>query len=421
MESEEKKVPLLSPTLKLFMVGMVVANIAGGMHGGLLSLYLKELGATIAQVGMVFTIAAIVPLALQIVGGWLSDSIGRLKTIAIGSVWGLIGYTGLWLAPTWQWAMLALGIAMTASSLVGPSFSSFIADESTEENRGKVFGLTTTIFMIVGVVGPLLGGFLANGYGFKLMLMVAVGFYGTAAVLRFWMARTASVTTEANPEKLTFQSLRSNLGIMFGLLFAGGIVTWIFVSDGISDVAFRLTGSLVPLYQNEIGGLNVLQISYLAIIQSITMMIFTTPAGWLSDKYGERVGITGGFFLFALAFFVYLPAQSFWGYAVAWIIFGIGASLLNPAYNSLVSKAVPEDKRGIAFGFFGTTVGLISLPAPWIGAWLWETFSPQTPFVITATASILIGLLGWFKLVLPAVEKQGELKAEAVEAGVPTD
>jgi MFS family permease len=56
---------------------------------------------------------------------------------------------------------------------VGPSFDAFIAEHSSEENRGKVFGISQTIFMIVAVVGPPLGGWLAEDYGFKLMLLVA--------------------------------------------------------------------------------------------------------------------------------------------------------------------------------------------------------------------------------------------------------
>ena len=415
----EKKAPLLTPTLKLFMVAMVLANISGGMHGALLPLYIEELGATIAQIGMVFTVASIVPLLLQILGGWISDSIGRLRTIAIGSVGGLIGYTGLWLAPTWQWAMVAMGVAMTAFPLVGPSFQSFIADESNEENRGRVFGITTTIFMIIGVVGPPLGGYLSQNYGFKTMFAVAVSLYGLAVILRFWMAGRARRTTEAEAKPLTFQSLRTDLKVIAGLLSAGGLVTWIFISDGISDIAFRLTGSLTPLYQEGIGGLTVFQIGILGTIQAVTMMICNTPSGWLSDKYGERVGISAGFILFTAAFLVFLPAETFWGYAAAWILFGIGASLLNPAYNSLVSKAVPEDKRGLAYGFFSTSVGLISLPAPWIGAHLWEKFSPQTPFLVTAAASIAIGIIAWFKLRLP-VETKTQVEP-ITKAGLPAE
>ena len=80
------KTSLLNATLRWFLVAMILANIGGEMVYALLPLYLAELGASVGQIGLTFTLAALVPLALQIFGGWLSDSIGRLRTIAIGSV-----------------------------------------------------------------------------------------------------------------------------------------------------------------------------------------------------------------------------------------------------------------------------------------------------------------------------------------------
>ena len=62
---------------------MILANVAGQMGYSMLSLYLLDLGADVGQVGLVFTLASLVPTALQILGGWLSDTIGRLRSIAM--------------------------------------------------------------------------------------------------------------------------------------------------------------------------------------------------------------------------------------------------------------------------------------------------------------------------------------------------
>lgn len=69
----ELKEPLLNSNLLLFMAAMVLANLGGNMYQPLLPLYLQELGANVVQVGLFFTLAQIVPLALQILGGWISD------------------------------------------------------------------------------------------------------------------------------------------------------------------------------------------------------------------------------------------------------------------------------------------------------------------------------------------------------------
>ena len=417
---KEKKEPLLSPTLKMFMFAMILANISSSMSFGYMSLYLADFGAEISDIGFVFTITSLVPLVLQIVGGWLSDSIGRLKTIAIGSIAGVIGGFGFWIAPSWEWIMVSLGVTYIAVSMVSPSFSSFIADQTPEENRGKVFGITNSLYMVVGVIGPPLGGFLAQNFSYKRMYLVALILYCSAAVLRIWMATSVTFNTEKKSGELSVKSLKKGLGTMIGLLTAGGIVTWIFISDGASDIAFQLTGSLSPVYIREIGGLTLQQIGWLNAINAGVLVLLNVPGGWLSDKYGERVGITIGFMMFPIAFLLYLPATTFGRYAVAWVVFAIGGSLLGPAYNSLISKAVPEKMRGTAFGFFRSTLGIISLPAPWIGAKLWENFTPQTPFYITASLSFVIGIFCWFKLVLPKSEEDGAI-GKLAEAGVLMD
>jgi len=74
---------------------------------------------------------------------------------------------------------------------------------------------------------------------------------------------------------------------------------------------------------------------------------------------------------------------------------------MSPAYQSLTSKAVPEKLRGTAFGLLHSSLGLFSLPAPAIGARLWDRYSPQTPFTITAVISLLTVIPAWFKFRLP--------------------
>ena len=73
MTSERR--PLLNVNLRWFLLAMILANIAGQMGYSMLSLYLIDLGADVGQVGLVFTLASLVPTGLQILGGWLSDTI----------------------------------------------------------------------------------------------------------------------------------------------------------------------------------------------------------------------------------------------------------------------------------------------------------------------------------------------------------
>ncbi len=422
----EKKPPLITPTLAILLFSMIMANIGGQMYGPMLPLYVQQLGADLNQIGIFFTLAMIAPLLFQILGGWLSDSIGRVQAIAIGSVGGLAGYIVFVIAPSWGWLLLAMIGLSIATSFVGPSFQAFVAEEASEDTRGKVFGIVQGLFLVTGVIGAPLGGWISDHYGFRWMFAVGTVLYGIATVIRLLMARKINkaekelALTSSSPaaeNKVTFAQLKSSLIAIGGMLIAGGLVTWIFIADGVGDVVFNMVGNLFPLYLNNIAGITKTELGWLGAISSIAAMGFMVLGGWLSDKFGERVGIAIGNLTVAGALFVMLNSWSFGYFILAWVLLGMGQGLIGPAYASLTARAVPQKLRGTAFGLFSTSLGLVSLPAPYIGALMWEQFGPQSPFYVTFVGLLLMVPIAWFKFNVPKTETA---KAEEVNTALDT-
>lgn len=409
------KAPLLTPVLRLFLVTMILANIAGAMYGNFLPLYLKSLGADVAQIGLFFTIAQIIPLVLQVLGGWISDSLGRLKSVAFGSLAGVVSHIALILAPTWAWVLVGEGIGAITRSLVGPSFGAFIAEESEEDNRARVYGVVDSFYTIVTIIGPPLGGYLIDKYGFRIMLIISALLYSMATVIRVLMARNAKHPGQEEGKKasLELKALKVNLFAIFGLVFAGGVMTWILVTDGIRDISFSLSNNLIPVYLEGVASLSAQQIGWLGSILGVAMMITSYPAGHLADKYSERLTIAIGFALQSAALFLFVKAESFLLYAVSYFIIGVGFSLMSPAYQSLLSKVLPQKLRGTGFGLIHSGLGFFSLPAPAIGAKLYADISPTSPFLITAWASVLAIFPVLFKFKLTDRDRLQIEKAEA--------
>ena len=410
-----KKKPVLNRVLVLFMIAMILANMGGNMYGPLLALYLKDLNANVVQVGLFFTLSQIIPLALQIIGGYISDSLGRLRSIAMGSIAGVISYIGLILAPTWQWVLLGEGFNAVTRSLVGPSFGAFIAESTDEDNRAQVFGYTETIYSVVAIAGPPLGAFLVQAFSFKIMLICAGLFYLGATIIRIYMARNIAQTHDSAPQKMSFSSLKTNLITMATMFVAGGVLTWILITDGARDIAYSMSFNFASLFLQDIGGLNLVQIGYLSSIWGIAAMLTNIPAGKLADRKGERVAIVLGFILEFLALIVFIVGSTFWAYALSHVLLGIGSGLLGPAYQSLMSKVIPQKIRGTAFGLLDSSLGLFSLPAPAIGAELWSRFSPRTPLMITAGVVLLSIIPAWMKFRAPKTEGGGDVPAGEVQ------
>ncbi len=413
---------ILTKPLLVFMGAMILANIASRMYAPLLALYIKELGADIQEVGLFFTLSMIAPLFFQILGGWLSDSLGRLKAVAIGSIGGLMGFIVFMVAPTWHWLLLASITSSISSSFVGPSFQAFIAEQSTEENRGRIYGLTDAIFMIVGIIGPIVGGYLSDGFGFKSMFMVAGILYAVATVIRIGMARNSHQAEKITPTRPTFSNLKISLAAMVGMVIGGGILTWILISDGFRDIAFNMAFQFLPVYMQDLYGITKTQIGIITAIGSAVTMVMLMPGGMLSDKKGERVGIVLGFMLIVGAMGLFLLSHSYLGFIISWSIFGVGEALIAPAYNSLISKVVPEKLRGTAFGLFTTSIGFISLPAPYLGGILWDKFGPKFPFYVPMLTTLFLLPVMWKKFVLPPRNNKPEdvaVSHETVEIETP--
>ncbi len=412
------KQPLLTGPLKLFMATMILANIASGLYAPYLSIYLYKLGASIEQVGLFFTLSQVAPLAFQILGGWLSDVMGRLQAIAIGSLVGLLSFAIYLVAPTWEWLLLATTASAMTRSLVGPSWQAFIAEQSTEETRGRVYGMTEALFQIVGMVGPLAGGLLSEHYGFKALFFVGAILYGVAAVMRVAMARHAHRQETAPRERPSFAGLKTSLAQMTALVLAGGVISWLFITDGVRDIAFNMENQLRPLYMQNLMGISNTQIGILASASSTITFVLMTGGGWLSDKKGERVGICAGYVLWMVGQVVFLTSHGFYGFLISWSLFGAAWAIMGPAYSSLISKAVPDRLRGTAFGLLSTSIGLIALPAPYLGGLLWEKVDPRAPFIALPIAIVALLPIMWIKFRLPKGEGKDQLGGDAAADGV---
>jgi len=398
--------PLLNINLRWFLVAMILANIAGLMVYTNLSLYMLDLGATVAQVGLVFTLAALVPLVLQIFGGWLSDTIGRLRVIALGSSVAVFGYLIFSIAPGWEWILLGLCVEYVSNSVVDPSFNSYVSEQTDEAQRGRVFGTVSSLYMVVTVIGPALGGFLAYRLGFQPMLRVAFLFYLAATLLRIWTATREQFEAKKDSARPTFSAFGTEIASMFGLLVGGGILTWIWVTDALGDMSFNMIDQLMPILLSDVGGLNLEKIGIVNAARGVAVIFSSPLGGWLVDKVSERVTIALGFALTSFALAALITAHSFIGFIFAMVLFGLGTGALMPGYNSLVSKVVPENKRGLAFGLFGTTLGILSLPFPWIGAQLWERVAPQAPFLVVVIACLVAAPIAWFKFGITKEEQE---------------
>jgi len=401
------------------MTAMILANLAWMMFNPFFAILLANQGYSVQSIGLYFTAAAVFPLVMQIFGGWVSDRIGRLRSIAIGSSAGAISWVGIIIAPHTPsplvWYLVSAAIGAITASLVSPSYDAFLAEQSDEKNRTRVYGVLQAVFMIVGILGPPLGGLIVERYSYGILALSSAGLMWAATLIRIFMARNAarhrlapSADQVVNGDGAVLihttahTSFRSGLKGIATLAFAGGLFTWLLIVDGVFDISGRIGGDLVPLFLREVGSLREASIGTLQGAMAICNALAMIPIGAFADRRGERYPIALGAVLVAAGSFIIAAGKSYPVFLAGFCVLGLASACAGPSLQSLISKAVPERLRGLAFGFLSTSLGLFSFLAPALGAFLWKQGFPALPLIASGCLSLAIVPFALSRLRAPA-------------------
>jgi MFS family permease len=398
---------ILTPSLRLFLAGEFFIKFSD-MYGLFLPLLMSEMGASVVDIGLVYTLSDIVPLALNIIGGWLSDRFGRLRTITWGNILRLLSFAVMFFANQWEWMILVFSLIGMGWALGGPSFAAFIADNTAEENRAKVYAVQHNVQNVINLSRYPLAGLIVARFSYKTMILVAAIFFIIGTIILAVLERMSQQKQHQSDIKSDNIPFKKSFGLMIALVLAGGLFTWLFIIDHANDIFVGLSNTLSVIYFKDVVGVSVEQIGYLPTIGAIIAFFVTIPLGYWVDKKGENVGMGLAYFLLALHFAFPLIARNFLGLIPSALVYPFMMGLAVPASKSLISKAVPEEQRGIAFGLTLTSRGLVSLPSPYLGGLLWDRFNPRTPFLVTVIGCLGLSVLAFLKLKIP---KEKELNA----------
>lgn len=401
---DNAKEPLITSRILLLFIGRTFAEATRAMTAVQIPIFLREIDTSVSEIGLFFTLAMLLPLVFHMFGGWMSDRIGRLRAMWFGSLVGIVAYIPYALATNWRVALLGPAFLAVATALLVPAYRAYIADIVPQDRQGRTFGIGNSVLNLAWVVAPPLGGFIAQTYGYSTMFLSAVLLYGLAASFFWILVRDDRRQNGVSGEKPSLTSLRKSFGEILPLAVAGGLFTWILITDGIQDIALDLSFNLMPVYLNEIVGIGKQGIGIMDGLHGIAWVVASPFGGWFVDRIGSRQGIMLGLTGLMLAPLIFALATDFWGFAFSWVVLGIGAAIFRPALNVLIARGVSQHLRGLAYAFVTTSLGIISLPAPWIGSQIWIAIGPKAPFFITSILGILALIPAYIRLRAPDLD-----------------
>lgn len=314
--------------------------------------YLYSLGWISSEMGFFFAIFGITGIVVSPIIGTISDKIGRFKLILFGMVLETITLAG-YLIFTDKVALILLRIlASIAFHSVTITALSRIHDiiDNDDKNRTKISGIYHSLMAITVIVAPLIGGFVADTYGFKSVFLVAFLLLVTIIVglaafdLKFYheniphRKKDKFQKNDLNPfldvkDVLKYKEMRAitligiavNFSIPFSLLILPTIITQqLNLSNTHLSIAIFLMG--VPL-------------------------IFQYFFGYLADKKGKGKIILNGILLVAIGYIAMFFVKSYEILLLLIIVRSIGLSMFNVSCWSFISDI------GEKYSIEGKTIG----------------------------------------------------------------
>ncbi len=391
--------------LGILLFCLFVVMIGYGLTLPVLAFYIERLalaeGATAQKaylhVGLLTGIFALMQFFAAPLWGRWSDRVGRRPLFIVG----LAGYAvfmllfGISTNLTMLYASRILGGIFGAAVL--PAASAYVADTTSESDRGKGMAWLSSAIGFGVVAGPALGAFLSRldwHFKFSIWHFRADDFstpFFVAAILATLSLFAAIYLIPESLQRSEIQS-RSGRSAKHWLVILKTSRELLILSF-LGYFALSLFEGTFALHGKSVMNFGPGQMGAVFMVCGLVMAVAQIGAvGWLIGRVGERPLLPPGFVMMGGALFMLMTTQDMALILFYVSLFAIGMALINPSLSSLVSKNAGE-LSGTALGMQSAVISLGQAAGPVIGGFLfiWNVHVPYllTGLLMTGTAIIL--------------------------------
>ena len=246
-----------------------------------------------------------------------------------------------------------------------------IASETPIERTGWALGLLASANLAGSLIGPLLGGYIADTVGIRNDFIIVGALMGLAGVLATIFIHENYVP-QPNPEKLSIRKLKEQIP-EFNSIVALCVASFIYAI---------CIMSLQPVISVYIKGIVPSDTENLAFIagavfsaMGIAQLMSSSPLGKLVDKIGPRKVLVVSLIYVGILNIPQAYVSDVYQLAIIRFLQGFGLGGMLPALNTYLSSKTPREFTGqvfsynqscLFFGYFLGSVGGASLMA-WLG------------------------------------------------------
>ncbi|MFZ0578499.1 MAG: MFS transporter [Psychrobacillus psychrotolerans] len=375
--------------LFILMINMFIAIASFGIVIPILPAYLKSIDQGGIAAGLMISIFAGAQLIMSPIAGKWADKYGRRIMIIAGLSGLALSMFVFYFSDSIGVLYVSRAIGGVGAALLVPAIFAYVADITTMEQRAKGNSLISAAMSLGIVVGPGIGGFLAE-FGLKMPLLISA-LVGVVAVIFSTLVLKESkpadvVTPDGKSETMVKEIAQSfkkpyfiplviTLVMSFGLL-AYESVLGLFVDDQFAaspqDIAWMITATGVV---------------------SVIIQVFVV------DKVVRRFGEANVLRIFlgvaAFGFLLSILISNYAFFFVITMIIFLSTSILRPVLTTLISK-LAGNEQGFAMGMNNAYMSIGNVLGPLLAGALYDV-NIIYPFVLGLIVLVIttIGSIIW--------------------------
>jgi EmrB/QacA subfamily drug resistance transporter len=390
------------------MLDATVVNVALPTIG-------RELHTSLAGLQWVVTSYTLTLAGLILLGGALGDRFGRRRVFLIGVTWFALSSVLCGLAPDIAVLIAARGLQGIGGALLTPGSLAIIQSSFAPDDRPRAIGAWSGLGGVAGAIGPFLGGWIVGSIGWRWIFLLNIPL--AAAVIavtarhvpesrdptaqgRFDIAGAvlaalalAGITDgliEASSSSLLASLVPALAGVAAGAAFVllerrrgrhpGRVPPMlplgIFASrqfTAINLITFVVYGAmgavffLLVLTLQVVAGFSPLQAGISLLPSTVAMLLLSSRAGALAQRFGPRWLMTGGLLAAAAGLALLTRIGPHTSYVAdvlpAVLLFGLGLSMTVAPLTATVLASADERHAGVASGVNNATARAAGLLA----------------------------------------------------------
>ncbi|WP_294741551.1 MFS transporter [uncultured Exiguobacterium sp.] len=366
--------------LSTLLLNLFIAFLGIGLVIPVTPTIMNELNISGATVGYMVSAFAFAQLILSPLAGRAVDKYGRKPMIIIGLFIFSMSELLFGLGQSVEVLFASRILGGVSAAFIMPAVTAFIADITTNETRPKALGYMSAAISTGFIIGPGIGGFLAD-LGSRTPFFFAAAFGLTAMVL--------SVFTLKEPERhyeTTTVKQQTGFRKIFSPLYFIAFLVLLISSFGLASFE-----SLFALFVDRKFGFTAkdiaLAISLGAIVGVIVQVgLFDRLTRWFGEIRLIRYSLIGSTLLVVLMTFV----TNYISIILVTMVVFVGFDLMRPAVTTYLSK-IAGDEQGFVGGMNSMFTSIGNILGPIVGGLLFDV-NLNYPFYF-ATVMLAIGIL----------------------------